>query len=637
MTDNNHRCDTNETITPSTTTTKVDTTICNSSNTANTNAKASVLQWNLLPGATVGLFQTLVTTATAVATQVKSTLPPLPTPSPRSRDSLPIPPAGMEWMLTTTETTTITPTTPTPTSRGDTTNHNPKQEWRLVKVSNPPTDASAMTTPEPELITEAAAVAKDHTRKLPTQETSSSVVDRLPRPQPPNLMRSQSGGYSHPGSRCSHTVQLQLQQQQQQQDDWELLSDRNGNSLSSHHHSSNNSSSSTNSVVVQRYTSTSTTIHNYHRNNSSSGSVRSLSSMENHPYGDVETTTTATSTDLRNIASTNPNSNTTNNTNPLGIPFKIQRTTSSSTIDSCDNALGPLGKGILGVDYVEHVVLPTDTLQGLCISYKITSTQLRQANCFSGNSLLLAPSKLVIPISKTALRAGFIRVQDTDQKEYKVHAMLAEFPDFSMTEAKAYLELADWDLKRAIRSAKDDQEWEREMMNDDNNPDNDTTTGGCTKTSTTAAAAAATKSHHNGMGSLRSGEIRITPRLSGTGHTYIGFDTKGAGIITSKTSPTRTVVSLTNNTGSTFGNNAIEDDTRQVETTRSGNVDHDGTCAKMSTTAIHESNTTTTTTTTTTTFHTQTLLPDIYAQHNNFGVELQSIKPSSSKSTSMQE
>lgn len=178
------------------------------------------------------------------------------------------------------------------------------------------------------------------------------------------------------------------------EDDWELLSDR----LSS-------SSNQTPSVVIHPSRSP------------HSGSIRSLSSMEGGGKVLLDSLNATT----------------------LSVPFKIQRTTSNSTIDSTDNALGPLGKGVLGVDYVEHVVLPTDTLQGICLAYKISSTRLRQANCFSGNSLLLAPNKLVIPISKKALRSGFIRVQDTDAKEYKLHAMIAEFPDLSMTEAKAYV------------------------------------------------------------------------------------------------------------------------------------------------------------------------------------------------------
>lgn len=150
----------------------------------------------------------------------------------------------------------------------------------------------------------------------------------------------------------------------------------------------------------------------------------------------------------------------------LSVPFKIQRTASSSTIDSQDNALGPSGKGVLGVDYVEHVVLPTDTLQGICIAYKVSVANLRRANHFSGQ-LHSAPKKLLIPLSKQALRTGYIRVQDTDTKEYKLSFFQAEYPDSSPTEARAYLELADWDLKEALRSMKEDREWQKDDMSPD--------------------------------------------------------------------------------------------------------------------------------------------------------------------------
>jgi LysM repeat protein len=175
----------------------------------------------------------------------------------------------------------------------------------------------------------------------------------------------------------------------EREDDWEWLSERN-----SHTEGSNNGQDP---VLVPR----------------SCGSVRSIGSVEDGA-GTLSSHLT-----------------------PQSVPFKIQRTASSSTIDSQDAAIGPLGKGVLGVDYVEHVILPTDTLQGICLAYNISSTKLRQANHFSGNSLLLAPKKLVIPLSKKALRAGYIRVQDTDAKEYKLHAFLAEFSDLNLTEAKA--------------------------------------------------------------------------------------------------------------------------------------------------------------------------------------------------------
>eukprot|EP00525_Craspedostauros_australis_P005780 CAMPEP_0198132992 /NCGR_PEP_ID=MMETSP1442-20131203/59332_1 /TAXON_ID= /ORGANISM="Craspedostauros australis, Strain CCMP3328" /LENGTH=331 /DNA_ID=CAMNT_0043794095 /DNA_START=331 /DNA_END=1326 /DNA_ORIENTATION=- len=163
---------------------------------------------------------------------------------------------------------------------------------------------------------------------------------------------------------------------------------------------------------------------------------------------------------LRSIASLE-HDNSSNTT--LSVPYKIQRTNSSSTIDSHDNVLGPSGKGVLGVDYVEHIVLPTDTVQGICIAYKVSASSLRRANHFTGHSLHSAPKKLLIPLSKQALRTGFIRVQDTDTKEYKLHYFQAEHPDLSMGEAKVYLELADWELKRALHSAKEDKEWDKEM------------------------------------------------------------------------------------------------------------------------------------------------------------------------------
>lgn len=184
---------------------------------------------------------------------------------------------------------------------------------------------------------------------------------------------------------------LQIQLHNYNEDEWELLSDRV--SCSSHG----------GTIFVSRV-----------------GSVRSISSIDgSHGHGDLN---------FNGSGSLNAT---------LSVPFKIQRTHSSSTLDSTDNALGPSGLGVLGVDYVEHVIMPSDTLQGICLAYKINSTRLRQANHFSGNSLLLAPKKLVIPLSKKALRSGFIRVQDTDAKEYKLHAFLAEFADLSLTEAKA--------------------------------------------------------------------------------------------------------------------------------------------------------------------------------------------------------
>jgi LysM repeat protein len=204
----------------------------------------------------------------------------------------------------------------------------------------------------------------------------------------------------------------------------------------------------------------------------------------------------------------------------LSVPFKIQRTNSSSTLDSQDNVIGPSGKGILGVDYVEHVVLPTDTLQGICIAYKVSASHLRRANHFTG-ALHSAPKKLLIPLSKQALRTGFIRVQDTDTKEYKLHYFQAEYPDINATEARAYLELADWDLQEALRSVKEDREWE----------EGDDTVDGESNDyeSTTEANSNEDEFGHKSSRyrTLKSGQIGIKATFSRAGQTILNL--KGTG------------------------------------------------------------------------------------------------------------
>jgi hypothetical protein len=128
-----------------------------------------------------------------------------------------------------------------------------------------------------------------------------------------------------------------------------------------------------------------------------------------------------------------------------------------------------------GDAYIYHVVLPTDTLQGLCLAYKLSATRLRMENNFSGNSLQLAPKKLRIPnnivaksSSNTSSSASkgsgnnkgmMIRVQDTTSKEYKLYAFVAEIPTMELVEAKAYLDLSNWDLEEALRSAREDEGW----------------------------------------------------------------------------------------------------------------------------------------------------------------------------------
>jgi hypothetical protein len=99
-----------------------------------------------------------------------------------------------------------------------------------------------------------------------------------------------------------------------------------------------------------------------------------------------------------------------------------------------------------GEEYMEHIVLPTDTLQGLCLAYKLSATRLRMINGFSGNSLQMAPKKLRIPTNVKS-SGIMIRTQDKSSKEYKLYAFCAELPSMELVEAKAYLDLSTWDRR----------------------------------------------------------------------------------------------------------------------------------------------------------------------------------------------
>lgn len=113
---------------------------------------------------------------------------------------------------------------------------------------------------------------------------------------------------------------------------------------------------------------------------------------------------------------------------------------------------------------VTHVVQPTDTLQGICLKYRIKPEKLRQMNRFSGSNLALAPNKLIIP----AATGKAIKKQEMTPeqgRESKIRCFLITFKQgreysFDRSEAVAYLEMNDYNLDKAIQDAKSDFEWE---------------------------------------------------------------------------------------------------------------------------------------------------------------------------------
>uniref|UniRef100_A0A7S4QUU5 LysM domain-containing protein n=1 Tax=Ditylum brightwellii TaxID=49249 RepID=A0A7S4QUU5_9STRA len=118
-----------------------------------------------------------------------------------------------------------------------------------------------------------------------------------------------------------------------------------------------------------------------------------------------------------------------------------------------------------GPTHIQHIILPTDTLAGICLKYKISAVKVRQINRFSGSNLHLAPNPLIIPIVDPQLLVdGVIKVQNTESREFKRGAFRARFLSLRDGEITSYLEMNNWDLEAAMQNAKDDIAWEKSQQ-----------------------------------------------------------------------------------------------------------------------------------------------------------------------------
>lgn len=108
---------------------------------------------------------------------------------------------------------------------------------------------------------------------------------------------------------------------------------------------------------------------------------------------------------------------------------------------------------------LHHVVTETDTMQGICLKYKVSATQLRQANCFSGTNLKLAPKVLKIPNSNRTIAPTTNIIQS--EHENKIAQVYVKHKSLSRKEVRAYLEMNDWNIERTLNEIQQDEEFER--------------------------------------------------------------------------------------------------------------------------------------------------------------------------------
>lgn len=137
-------------------------------------------------------------------------------------------------------------------------------------------------------------------------------------------------------------------------------------------------------------------------------------------------------------------------------------------------------------EFYEHITLPSDTLQGICLRYGITPIKLRQANNFSGNNLHLAPRKLKIPKLVTGTSNELKRLQHSKHqhehehehehrhehqpiclqkktKEFQIHFIMVHYEFLNRKEAECYLDIFDWNTDATLKGIEQDIKWERNL------------------------------------------------------------------------------------------------------------------------------------------------------------------------------
>jgi hypothetical protein len=116
-------------------------------------------------------------------------------------------------------------------------------------------------------------------------------------------------------------------------------------------------------------------------------------------------------------------------------------------------ALTTAQSDVEGGDVIEHTVMPEDTLQGLCLKYGCSATELRRLNLFSGSSIQCKKS-LHIPTKRGIILAP------QEQTEAVVLQKFRNATGESIQEARLYLEEAGNDLLAALAAWKEDESWQ---------------------------------------------------------------------------------------------------------------------------------------------------------------------------------
>jgi len=105
--------------------------------------------------------------------------------------------------------------------------------------------------------------------------------------------------------------------------------------------------------------------------------------------------------------------------------------------------------------FIEHTIMPSDTLTGICLRYRVSRDELRKHNDFFGENFRLCLS-LRIPVQH--LKPWELRRQEnTEEVKLQKLRNLTKMPKI---EAKVYLEEYGGNIELAFAAWKEDNDWE---------------------------------------------------------------------------------------------------------------------------------------------------------------------------------
>eukprot|EP00640_Fibrocapsa_japonica_P003674 CAMPEP_0113935320 /NCGR_PEP_ID=MMETSP1339-20121228/2478_1 /TAXON_ID=94617 /ORGANISM="Fibrocapsa japonica" /LENGTH=296 /DNA_ID=CAMNT_0000937417 /DNA_START=81 /DNA_END=971 /DNA_ORIENTATION=+ /assembly_acc=CAM_ASM_000762 len=130
----------------------------------------------------------------------------------------------------------------------------------------------------------------------------------------------------------------------------------------------------------------------------------------------------------------------------------VQLGATEAEIEALDEDLDDTPEG-----FMSHVVLPGDTLIGICLRYRVKAQELRRINNFHGDFFRLCKT-LLIPIN--AKNQEISKALTHEQKKQ----IFVNVSRLGSKEAEYYLSQSEWRLKKALSVWREDALWEAEMQ-----------------------------------------------------------------------------------------------------------------------------------------------------------------------------